>query len=432
MAGWKEWQIGEVVEAADFQSYVQDQVVQVYADSAARGSALGTAVTEGMVAYLADTNSTEVYDGSSWIAVGAGDITSVTAGTGLTGGGTSGSVTLNVNQAALYTDGTAGYTVLSNGTAGLIYQALSPNYIINGAFDFWQRGTSFTPTADAFSYTADRWDTARATGTSGATVTRQSSGLTGFEYALRYQRNSGDTSTASLYSIYRLESSQSIPLAGQTVTFSFYARAGANYSASSSALLLSTYSGTGTSQGGYPSTWTGSTTLSSPTFTLTTSWQRFTTTYTIGSSATQLGFLFTFNPTGTASTNDWFEITGVQLEAGSVATPFRRAANTLQGELAACQRYFQVLTFQGTRYTTTDAYCYTDLFVQMRATPTLVTPSSLTNVVNTLGVGAQTATAFASQDTTPQKAGALFTGIPSGTIGVPVATTVDIRIQAEL
>ena len=131
-----------------------------------------------------------------------------------------------------------------------------------------------------------------------------------------------------------------------------------------------------------------------------------------------------------ASVGNYWQITGVQLETGTVATPFEH--KPYGEELALCQRYYQLRTLQGTRYISTAAYCYTDLFARMRANPSLATPSSLTNIVNTLGVGAQTATGFASQGTTQEKAGALFTGIPAGTIGVPVATTQGIAVDAEL
>jgi hypothetical protein len=99
---WRQWAIGEVVLASDFQSLVQNQVIQVYADAAARDTALGSAVEAGMFAHLLDTSDTQYYNDTAWVSVSnPGDITEVTAGTALTGGGTSGAVTLGVDLAAI-------------------------------------------------------------------------------------------------------------------------------------------------------------------------------------------------------------------------------------------------------------------------------------------------------------------------------------------
>lgn len=69
-AGFKTWTAGEVVTAAGLNTYIQQQAVMVFASAAARTSALGTAVSEGMVSYRTDSNALEFYDGAAWVAAG--------------------------------------------------------------------------------------------------------------------------------------------------------------------------------------------------------------------------------------------------------------------------------------------------------------------------------------------------------------------------
>lgn len=218
--------------------------------------------------------------------------------------------------------------------------AVSPNYVINGGFDFWQRGTSFTWSSGS-PYTADRWGLTQA-GTAHAKLNQSTSVPTGFKYSAKVSRTSGSTQTGTYYLGHSLEIAESIKLAGKTVTLSFYAKAGANYSATGSLLGLEIHSGTGTSEVNRLNVaYTGDVTLLNSPSTLTTSWQRFSKTVTVASDVTQLGFYFASTPVGTAGADDAFYITGVQLEEGSVATTFRRNGTSMQGELAACQRYFE-------------------------------------------------------------------------------------------
>lgn len=235
----------------------------------------------------------------------------------------------------------------TNGTINLLTSSTlsvagGKNRAVNGGFDWWQRGTSLAISNAATTYLADRWAAYRPA--TGSTVSRQTTSdttnLPTIQYCSRVQRDSGNTST-SLISYYNMfESINSIPYAGQTVTFSFYARRGANYSAASNGLLVVLKTGTGTDQNVY-SGFTGATNAVLQTATLTTTWQRFTYTATLASSITQIATGFEFTPVGTAGAADYFEVTGVQLELGSTATTFSRAGGTIQGELAACQRYYE-------------------------------------------------------------------------------------------
>jgi hypothetical protein len=245
-----------------------------------------------------------------------------------------------------------------------------------------QRGTTISLAASAgTTYTLDRWCT--QTGANQAcTVTQEVTGdttnLPFIQYALRYKRNTSQTGTGGLTLLNAFETINSRPFAGKAVTLSFYARKGADYSATASALAVKLDSGTGTDQNPFAG-YTGGATVCSTTATLTTTWQRFTATGTVGATATELNVQVVFTPTGTAGANDYYEITGVQVDVGSVALPFRTYAATIQGELAACQRYYwnwksgNSLTMGIGRYTTaTEMGIYTMFPVTMRTAPSLV------------------------------------------------------------
>ena len=143
--GRKVFAANEVLTAADVNGYLMDQTVMVFADATARTAAIA-APSEGMASYLIDTSSFEIYDGSAW--AGGGDITSVVAGTALTGGGTGGDVTLNVDLSAttaaagiasFVTDATTARTLTSAADEGKTLQFTSASatvLTVNASSDF--------------------------------------------------------------------------------------------------------------------------------------------------------------------------------------------------------------------------------------------------------------------------------------------------------
>jgi hypothetical protein len=232
----------------------------------------------------------------------------------------------DVDQTAVW-DGTQ-WTVLAPIAGGR-------NSVINGAFNVWQRGTSFNGSAPY--YGADRWFFARPGAVAGSTLSRQSSGLTGFTYCARMQRDSGNTNTSAVRIFQSLETINSLQFAGKQITVSFYVRSGANYSGGANT-YLNVGSGTGTDQQLGNTGYTGYALVSQLAITPTTTWTRYSTTGSVSSSATEIGFEINFTPTGTAGANDYIEITGIQLEAGAVATPFE--FEDYSETLAKCQRYY--------------------------------------------------------------------------------------------
>lgn len=248
------------------------------------------------------------------------------------------------------------------------------NAIINGDFNIWQRGTSFTSAG----YNADRWSTqSDATfTTSRQTFTPGSAPVAGYEgkYFYRLAKNSGGTYIGFTQ---RIEDVQTF--AGQTVTVSLWAKA-------DSATTLVRAGAQNFGSGG--STQVALTTQSQA---ITTSWARYSFTFTLPSisgktigTSSYLEFNIYILETGAKTLDIW----GVQLETGQVATPFQTATGTLAGEFQAAQRYYQRVTSVGASslYTTyplvgtMTATTFAELvwnFSPMRAAPTANNSGSL-------------------------------------------------------
>jgi hypothetical protein len=417
-AGYKLFNTGDVLTAAQVNTYLMEQSVMVFDDAAARTTALTGVVAEGMLSYLKDTNAVEVYDGSSWVASddpnaiqntivdAKGDLIAASAD----------------NVPARLAAGNNGETLVadSSATTGLRYSPAPAigNPILNSAYQVWQRNTSATYTGATNQYTgADRWSYLGAAGSS-ATISRQATGdttnLPNIQYCTRYLRTAANTDTNTLYFAQTFDTINTYQFVGKTITLSFYARKGANYSAASSYLAANLAYGTGTDQalnGG-----AAANNIVTQQNVLTSTWTRFSVTAAVPTAATQLVSMFTFVPVGTAGAADYYEITGVQIDQGSVALPFRTYAATIQGELAACQRYYQKSYSQGVTVPTnataagmvsvasgnlanSDLLCKVTLPVVMRTAPTVTIYSYTTSQTGRISAGNGTDLAASSGNT---------------------------------
>jgi len=265
------------------------------------------------------------------------------------------------------------------------YGQAGKNKIINGDFNIWQRGTSFTLAGSgANNYTADRFnaqfDGTGATCTvSQQTFTAGTAPVAGYEGQFFARWNRSAAGSGNTLNYYKQPIEDVRTFAGQAITLSFWAKADA-----ARTLTAQIYQEFGAGGSGAVLALNG-------TASVTTSWQRFTISATVPSIAGKtVGTnssltLYLIMPTGVAFTFDYW---GVQLEAGSVATPFQTATGTVQGELAACQRYYARQSASGNQYTpygigygssgTTNALVTIKLPVTMRVNPTAIDYSAVT------------------------------------------------------
>lgn len=326
------------------------------------------------------------------------------------------------------TESSVGYLTLSS--ASSTYRAISNettifrNLVINGDFNVWQRGTSFTDLSAGNFYGPDRFGFNRTGDATGLTVSRSTDVPTGFVYSLKNQRTASNANTAALATYYAAESIDSKRFAGKTFTFSFYAKAGANYSGG--ALSYAVNSGTGTDQRVY--SFTSSTSPINTSTNITSSWQRFSSSATFASNINQVGFSFAWTPSGTAGADDSVYITGIQLEEGSL-TPFESIPYGV--EQALCQRYFEWTGFYTTNWNTASTTARTGVnwFVPKRRSPDITFSSGY----NQYGPGGQlTITSISS--VTSDSGGALFTFSQSGglTTNAPSTANVALKLDAEL
>jgi hypothetical protein len=222
------------------------------------------------------------------------------------------------------------------------------NKIING--DFYVNQRNFTTATTDGAFTFDRWKT--GVGSSGGTCTFTPQTFTpgtapvsGYEGRNFLQLLSASQSGASDWAAIYQNIEDIRTLAGQTITISFWAKAASG--TPNIGVTVTQNFGTG-----------GSTSINySPSVqTVTTSWARYSFTIALSSlSGKTIGTgsqvqMFIFTSTGSTLTplgfvnvglqNNTFGIWGVQVETGPVATPFQTATGTIQGELAACQRYY--------------------------------------------------------------------------------------------
>ena len=232
----------------------------------------------------------------------------------------------------------------SSTSTGLRYNPTTgnQNYVINGGFDFFQRGTSGTPGTGV--YLADRWICQNA---NAATISQQSTGApNNSRYVMRIA-TTGSGQYANMATM--LETSMAQQLWGNAATLQVKLRRNATFNTTITIYLQKS----ATVDAGNGATWTsiGTSTITNanlPTGTGVTDWVTATVTGTVPNDGTANSLRVLVAADAATGAGAYWEMAQVKLEAGSVATAFTRSGGTIQGELAACQRYYYQLLASGT------------------------------------------------------------------------------------
>jgi len=376
------------------------------------------------------TTTTLKNNGNTYLSVDTNDnvaitntltATSPTFVTPALGTPASGVVTNLTGTASININGTVGATTPAAATVTSLnggQLAGNRNIIINGAQEVDQRHAGASVAASS-KYVTDRWKTQSA-GNAGDAEQIDST-IAGFKSSFKY---TGDASIAFNQTGQQIEYKNYAHLVGKEVIISFYAKAN-NTNGGSTALTVRTRSATGEDAACLFSAANTDTSK-----TISTTATRYTATRTIPSDSKSFSLEFVL---GAHVNTDGYEITGIQIELGTVATPFEhRSYGT---ELALCQRYYsnKFKTTFGTIGTANSAVFTLAFPVQMRANPTVNLSTGSTFGIDAFGVGTTniTPTAFDSIDVRGCR---VYGGSANtGTIGVPLFITNNvIQASAEL
>ena len=266
---------------------------------------------------------------------------------------------------------------------------INKNYLINGGFAIAQRGTSFTSGANNDdAYTLDRWyilsDTNDVIDVTQDTTTVPTNGQ--FAIALDVETANKKFGIATI-----IENKDVIGLVGNTVTFSFKAKVSSTTKLDNVKAAIVAWSGTADTvtsdiisawgaEGTNPTLIANATYENSPAnLSLTTSYATYSVSAAVDTASTKNLILFVWSDVTDTTAGDFLYISEAKLELGSSATAFQYAGGTFFGELAACQRYFQMIAEGNSVYIVNANNWYAfdvrgvyTFPVQMRTAPTLV------------------------------------------------------------